>query len=97
LQYGWDRCGTICCGDRGRFGHQVEIKEFYKLEFYLSGSFSRLEEGCNGEEAVQILECACVLRGFDETTYEGYNCGRLDSWAIDWFKEVEEVLFKIHG
>jgi hypothetical protein len=92
LQHGGDGDGAVCRGYGGRFGHEVEVQELDELELHFSTCFAGLEEAGNCQEAIKVFEGTGVLRGFDESAYEGYDGCGLDGWAVDGFEEVEEVL-----
>jgi hypothetical protein len=89
LQHCGDRDGTVCSGDRGRFGHEVEVQELDELKLHFSACFAGLEEAGYGQEAIEVLKGTCVLRGVHESAYEGYDGCGLDGRAVDWFEEVK--------
>ena len=92
MQHCWDRNCAVRRWDRWCFGHEVEVEEFDELELDFSAGLAGLENRCDGQESVEVLECARVLRGLDEGACEGDDCCRLDGWAIDRLKEVKEML-----
>jgi hypothetical protein len=89
LQHCGDRNGTVCSGDRGRFGHEVEVEELDELKLHFSACFAGLEEAGYCQEAIEVLEGTRVLRGVDEGAYEGYDGCGLYGRAVDWFEEVK--------
>jgi len=92
LQHCGDGNCAICRGDGWCFGHEVEVQEFDELKLHFSACFAGLEEACNCQKAIEVFEGTSILRGFDEGAYEGYDGCGLDGRAVDWFKEVEEML-----
>jgi hypothetical protein len=87
---------VVGAGDGRGLGHEVEVEELDELELDLAGGGARLEEGCDGEEAVEGLEGARVLGCVDEGDDEGEEGGGLYGWAVVRFEEVEKELAAIY-
>ncbi|ROW13368.1 hypothetical protein VPNG_05448 [Cytospora leucostoma] len=87
-----DTTTTTTTNVGGRLGHEVEIQELHGLELDVAGGAARLEDGGDGEEAVQVLEAARVARGLDQGDHEDQEGGGLDGRAVDGLQEVEEEL-----
>jgi len=92
LDDGGHRDGGAGGRDGRRLGHQVEVQELDELELDLTARLARLEDRGDGQQAVEVLEGARVLRRVEEGTDEGYDGCGLDCRAVDRFEEVEEVL-----
>lgn len=95
LQHGRDRGSAVCRWNRRCFRHEVEVEELDQLELHLAARFARLENRGDCEETIEVLECAGILRGVDQDADQGDDSGGLDGWAIDWFEEVEEMLYML--
>lgn len=92
LQHCRDRDGAVRRWDGRCFGHEIEVEEFDELELDLSACFAGLEDRRDGQEAVEVLECACILGRLDECACKGDDGCGLDGWAVDGFEEIEEML-----
>jgi hypothetical protein len=92
LQHGGDGGAGVGAGDGGDLGHEVEVEELDELELDLARGGAGLEEGGDGEEAVEGLEGAGVGGGVDEGGDEDEEGCRLDGGAVDGLEEVEEEL-----
>jgi len=93
LQHGGYGNGAIRGRDRRRFGHEVEVQKLDELKLHFSACFAGLEEAGNCQETIEVFESTGVLRSFDEGAYEGDDGRGLDGRAVDWFEEVEQVLY----
>lgn len=71
-------------------GHEIEVQELQQLHLDLLGRLLVLEQCCYCEQAVHLLEDACILRcryqGCDENE-EG--CG-LDGRAVEGVEQIEK-------
>lgn len=85
--------GTVGDGDGGRLGHEVEVEELHGLELDVAGGAARLEDGGDGEEAVEVLEGAGVAGGLEQGDDQDQEGGGLDGGAVDGLEEVEEELW----
>lgn len=74
------------------FGHEIKVKEFHGFEFDVAGGGATLEDGGDGQEAVELFKGACVLGGLEEGDDEDLEGGGLDCGTVYWFEEVEEEL-----
>lgn len=92
LQHGGDGGAGVGGRDRRDLGHEVEVEELDEFELDVARGGAGLEEGGDGEEAVEGLEGAGVGGGVDEGHDEGEEGGGLDGGTVDGFKEVEEEL-----
>lgn len=79
-------------GYGGRLWHEVKVEELHGLEFDVAGGRPRLEDGRDGEEAVELLKGAGVAGSFEQSDDEDEEGGGLDGWAVDGLEEVEEKL-----
>lgn len=92
LEHGGHGVALVGPRDRGHLGHEVEVEELDELELNLAGGGAGLEEGGDGEEAVEGLEGAGVARGVDEGDDEGEEGRGLDRGAVVRLEEVKEKL-----
>lgn len=76
-------------GDRGRLGHEVKVEKLHSLELDVASGGARLEDGRDGEEAVELLKGAGVAGCFEQGDDEDEEGGGLDGWAVDGLEEVE--------
>lgn len=77
-------------GGRGRLGHQVEVEELEQLELDALRGVWALEQARDGQQAVDALEGAGVVRVREERGYEDEERAGLDGWAVEGVEEVEE-------
>ncbi len=94
LQHRGDGNGTVCRGNGWCFGHEIEVQELDQLKLHFSACFAGLEEACDCQEAIEVFKGTSILRGFDQSAYEGYDRRGLDGRAVDRLEEVEEVLIR---
>ena len=92
LQHSRDGGSGAGLGDGGNFGHEVEVEQLHDLDLYLSGRRSGLEQGCDGEKAVESLEGAGVLRHVDEGGDKHDDGSQLDGGAVNRLQEVKQKL-----
>lgn len=92
LEHIRQRVAAVGAGDGGRLGHEVKVEKLDELELDLARGGARLEERGDGEQAVEALEDARVLRHVDEGDDEGEEGGGLNGRAVEGFEEVEEQL-----
>jgi len=83
---GW----TSSRADHGDLRHEVEVEKLKKLDFDPLGRVFILEQACNGQQAVHVLKCPCVLRGRQEGRDEDEEGLRLYCRAVVGVEEVEE-------
>lgn len=77
-------------GGRGRLGHQVEVEELEQLELDALRGVWALEQARDGQQAVDALEGAGVVRVREERGYEDEERAGLDGRAVEGVEEVEE-------
>lgn len=86
---------AACAGDGRRLGHEVEVEELHGFELDVAGGGAGLEDGRDGEEAIELLKGAGVAGCFEQGDDEDEEGGGLDGWAVDGLEEVEEKLLVI--
>lgn len=95
LQHGGDRlAGVGDAGDRRRLGHEVEVEELHAPVLDLLVGAARLEKRRHGEQAVEVLVGARVLRVVHERDVEDAHRRALDRGAEVGLEEVQEQLFR---
>lgn len=76
---------------KGRgLGHEVKVEKLHGLELDVAGGGARLEDGGDGQQAVELLKGAGVLRGLEEGDDEDLEGGGLDGGTVDGLEEIEE-------
>lgn len=92
LQQGGHRRALAELGarDGGGFGHEIKVEELHELDLEISAGGAGLEQGRDGQEAVEALKCASVLGRVDQGCNEDKDGGLLDGWAVAGLQEVEE-------
>lgn len=89
--------GTVSI-TRGRsFGHEVKVQKLDKLHLDFSAGRTGLEQGGNGQKAVERFKCAGVGGAIEKACDEGQDGRGLDCGAGRWVEEVKKELQRGDG